>query len=61
MTQPIVPLNSAPQSRSFEKKQNNILLRVRLGKLELSIFESINSGILETIIDKVLRYDHPTQ
>lgn len=37
MSQPIVLLE-VPQSRRFEKKnRNDILLNVRLGKLELSL------------------------
>ncbi|HFI0250960.1 TPA: hypothetical protein ACGO0P_001229 [Streptococcus suis] len=61
MSQPIVPL-TVPQSRHFEKKgRNDILMRIRLGKTEVTFFQSINPKIMETILDKVLHYDHPTQ
>ncbi|HFI0240471.1 TPA: hypothetical protein ACGO7X_002281 [Streptococcus suis] len=61
MSQPIVPL-TVPKSRRFEKKgRNDILMKIRLGKVEVTFFHSINQEILETILDKVLHYDHPTQ
>ncbi|WP_073259293.1 hypothetical protein [Streptococcus suis] len=61
MSQPIVPL-TIPQSRRFEKKsRNDILMKIRLGKVELTVFHTINQETLETILDKVLFYDHPTQ
>ncbi|MER0122944.1 hypothetical protein ABPH35_01830 [Streptococcus sp. ZJ93] len=61
MSHPIVPL-TVPQSRRFEKKsRNDILMKIRLGKVEVSFFQSINQEVLETILDKVLVYDHPTK
>ena len=61
MSQPIVPL-TLPQSRRFEKKiRNEILMKIRLEKVELTFFHSINQEVLETILDKVLHYDHSTQ
>lgn len=61
MSQPIVPL-TVPQSRRFEKKsRNDILMKIRLGKMELTFFQSLNQETLETILDKVLHYDHSTQ
>ena len=61
MSQPIVPL-TVPQSRRFEKKsRNDILMKIRLEKVELTFFHSINPEAMETILDKVLHYDHPTQ
>lgn len=58
MSQPFVPL-TVPQSRRFEKKdRNDILLKIRVGKLELSFFQAINQDLLETVLDKVLSYDH---
>ena len=61
MSQPIVPL-TVPQSRHFEKKgRNDILMKIRLGKVEVIFFQSINHEVMETILDKVLHYDHPTQ
>lgn len=58
MLHPIVPLE-VPQSRRFEKKnRNDILLKVRLGKLELSLFQALNQDLLESILDKVLNDDH---
>lgn len=58
MSQPIVPLE-VPQSRRFEKKnRNNILLNVRLGKLELSLCQALTQDLLESILDKVLNDDY---
>ncbi|HEM3561297.1 TPA: hypothetical protein U1B53_001459, partial [Streptococcus suis] len=54
MSQPIVPL-TVPQSRRFEKKsRNEILMKIRLEKVELTFFHSINPEVMETILDKVL-------
>lgn len=61
MSQPIVP-STVPQSRRFEKKsRNDILMKIRLGKMEFTFFQSLNQETLETILDKVLHYDHSTQ
>ncbi|HFI0149186.1 TPA: hypothetical protein ACGO16_002093 [Streptococcus suis] len=61
MSQPIVPL-TVPQSRHFEKKgRNDILMKIRLGKVEVTFFQSSNHEVMEIILDKVLHYDHPTQ
>lgn len=61
MSHPIVPL-TVPKSRRFEKKgRNDILMNIRLGKVEVTLFQSINHEVMETILDKVLHYDHPTQ
>ena len=61
MSQPIVPL-TLPKSRRFEKKsRNKILMKIRLEKVELTFFHSINHEVMEMILDKVLHYDHPTQ
>ncbi|WP_029175645.1 hypothetical protein [Streptococcus suis] len=61
MSHPIVPL-AVPQSHRFEKKgRNDILMKIRLGKVEVTFFQSINHEVMETILDKVLDYDHPTQ
>ncbi|HGA1494457.1 TPA: hypothetical protein ACIRLG_001665 [Streptococcus suis] len=61
MSQPIVPL-TIPQSRCFEKKsRNDILMKIRLGKTEVTFFQSINPEVMEMILDKVLHYDHQTQ
>ncbi|AIQ00881.1 hypothetical protein [Streptococcus pyogenes] len=58
MSHPIFPLE-VPQTRRFEKKnRNDILLKVRLGKLELSLFQALNQDLLESILDKVLSDDH---
>lgn len=58
MSHPIVPLE-VPQSRRFEKKnRNDILLKVRLGKLELNLFQALNQDLLESILDKALNDDH---
>ncbi|AER21577.1 hypothetical protein SSUST1_1215 [Streptococcus suis ST1] len=61
VSHPIVPL-TVPQSRRFEKKgRSDILMKIRLGKVEVTFFHSINQETLETILDKILFYDHPTQ
>ncbi|HFI0131896.1 TPA: hypothetical protein ACGOSD_002143 [Streptococcus suis] len=46
MSQPIVPL-TVPQSRRFEKKsRNDILMKIRHGKMEVTFFQSINQNVL---------------
>ncbi|NQG97908.1 hypothetical protein HO675_07410 [Streptococcus suis] len=61
MSQPVVSL-TVPQSPRFEKKgRNDILMKIRLGKVEVTFFQSINPEVMETILDKVLHYDHSTQ
>ncbi|KXT87816.1 IS66 family element, Orf1 [Streptococcus oralis] len=53
---------SVPQSRHFDKKsRNDILMKVRCEKFELTFFQSISQETLETILDKILFYNHPTQ
>ncbi|WP_029187098.1 hypothetical protein [Streptococcus suis] len=60
MSHPIVPL-TIPQSRRVEKKgRNDILMKIRLGKVEVTFFQSINHEVMEMILDKVLHYDHTT-
>ena len=57
MSHPIVPL-TVPKSRRFEKKgRNDILMKIRLGKVELTFFQAIHQETLETLLDKVLHYD----
>lgn len=61
MSQPIVSL-TVPQSRRFEKNgRNDILMKIRLRKVEVIFFHSINQEILETILDRVLFYNNPAQ
>ncbi|MBF0819536.1 hypothetical protein [Streptococcus acidominimus] len=61
MPHPIVPL-TVPKSRRFNKKsRNEILMKIRLEKVEFIFFHSINQEVLETILDKVLFYDHSAQ
>lgn len=61
MSHPIIPL-TVPQSQRFEKKsRTEILMKIRFEKVELTFFHSINQEVLETILDKVLFYGHPTQ
>ncbi|MDY4761811.1 hypothetical protein [Streptococcus thoraltensis] len=53
MSEPIVPLET-PQSRRFDKKnKNEMVLKMRIGKVELSLFQSLHQETLETILDKV--------
>ncbi|HFI0078194.1 TPA: hypothetical protein ACGO3I_002024 [Streptococcus suis] len=61
MSQPIVPLTVPKSRRSEKKSRNEILMKIPLEKVELTFFHSINQEVLETILDKVLFYDHPTQ
>ncbi|NQP36890.1 hypothetical protein HO923_11320 [Streptococcus suis] len=61
MSQPIVPLTVPKSRRSEKKSRNEILMKIRLEKVELTFIHSINQEILETIFDKVLFYDNPTQ
>ncbi|MBV1944490.1 hypothetical protein JOA01_09340 [Streptococcus parasuis] len=61
MSQPIVPL-TVTKLRRFEKKsRNEILMKIRLEKVELIFFHSISQEVLETILVKVLFYDNPDQ
>ncbi len=61
MSQPIVPL-TVTKLRRFEKKsRNEILMKIRLEKVELIFFHSISQEVLETILVKVLFYDNPAQ
>lgn len=56
MSQPIVPVE-VPQSRRFDsKKRNDLLLTVRISKLELSFSQSLNLEMIEKLLDKVLLY-----
>ena len=61
MSQPIVPLK-LPQSRSFPKKsRNEMMVKIHVGKLELSLFRSCPQERIETILDRVLNNDHSTK
>lgn len=58
MPQPTV-LVEIPQSRPFDsKKRNDILLKIRIGKLEVSFFQFLNLEMIEHLLDKVLLYDN---
>ncbi|HFI0668766.1 TPA: hypothetical protein ACGO4I_002253 [Streptococcus suis] len=59
MSQPIVPLTVPKSRRSETKSRNEILMKIRLEKVELTSFHSINQEVLETILDQVLFYDNP--
>ncbi|MFH0372444.1 hypothetical protein [Streptococcus sp. A22] len=61
MPQSIVPLGT-PQSRRFEKKrQNDLLLKIRLVKVEVSFFQALTPEQLESLLEKILAYDYKTQ
>jgi hypothetical protein len=61
MPQSIVPLEIS-QSRRFEKKrQNDLLLKIRLGKVEVSFFQALTSEQLDYLLEKMLTYDYKTQ
>ena len=60
MSQPIVPLET-PQPYRFKKKDSNeLLMKVRIVKFELSFFQALNPKMVESILDKVLLYDNST-
>ncbi|RLY01144.1 hypothetical protein EAF07_10185 [Streptococcus hillyeri] len=62
MSIPIVPLGSPHQSRQIEKKcKTNLLLKLRLGKLEISCFYPLSQDQLDFILEKVLTYDRQAQ
>lgn len=62
MLPPIVPLATPRQSRQIEKKcKTNLLLKLRLGKLEISCFHPLGQDQLELILEKVLTYDRQAQ
>ncbi|HFU4464431.1 TPA: hypothetical protein ACGO9X_001737 [Streptococcus suis] len=60
MSQPIVPL-TVPQSRRVEKKgRNDILMKIRLGKVEFTFFQSqqyFGAFSIHFVIGR-LRYSH---
>lgn len=61
ISQPIVPLDTL-QTRRFESNsRNDVLLKIRPDKLELTLFQCLNQDWLEAILNKVLGYDNPTQ
>lgn len=61
MPQSIVPLGT-PQSGRFEKKrQNDLLLKIRLGKVEFSLFQALTPEQLDSLLEKILAYDYKTQ
>ncbi|MER0123240.1 hypothetical protein ABPH35_02005 [Streptococcus sp. ZJ93] len=55
MTQSIVPLKTSPSHRLDKKNKNELVLKLRIGQLELSLFQAPHQETLETILDKVLR------
>ncbi|WP_142350966.1 hypothetical protein, partial [Streptococcus suis] len=56
MSQPVVPL-TVPQSRRFEKKsRNDILMKIRLGKTEVTFFQSINPDFSRIFILMPIAY-----
>ena len=54
MSRPIVPIE-LPQARPCNKKnRKDLLLKVRLGNLESSLFQALNQAMMERILDRVL-------
>nr|WP_068990770.1 hypothetical protein [Streptococcus himalayensis] len=43
------------------KSRSDLIMKMRIGKVELSLFQSLHQETLETILDKVLAYEHSTQ
>jgi IS66 family element len=60
MSQPIVPFETPPSRRFDKKNKNEMVLKMRIGRVELSLFQSLHQETLD-ILDKVLLYDHSTQ
>lgn len=58
MSQLIVPVEVPQSRRSDSKKRNDLLLKIRIGKLELSFFQSLNLEMIEQLLDKMLLYDN---
>ncbi|MDS8188317.1 hypothetical protein RLH42_12115 [Streptococcus pneumoniae] len=58
MSQSIVPVEIPQYCRFDSKKRNDILLKIRIGKLEVSFFQSLNLEMVEQLLDKVLLYDN---
>ena len=58
MPQLIVPVEVPQSRRSDSKKRNDLLLKIRIGKLELSFSQSLNLEMIEKLLDKVLLYDN---
>ena len=57
MSRPIVPIE-LPQARPCNKKnKKELLLKVRIGKLELNFFQALNQEMIENLLDKMLLYD----
>ncbi|NQP59832.1 hypothetical protein HO913_11135 [Streptococcus suis] len=46
MSQPIVPLTVPKSRRSEKKSRNEILMKIRLEKVELTFFHSINQDLV---------------
>ena len=58
MSQLIVPVEVPQSRRSDSKKRNDLLLKIRIGKLEVSFFQSLNLEMIEELLDKVLLHDN---
>ena len=61
MPQSIVPLEISQSCRFEKKTQNDLLLKIRLGKVEVSFFRALTSEQLESLLEKILAYDYKTQ
>ena len=57
MSQPIVPVEVPQSRRSDSKKRNDLLLKIRIGKLELNFFQALNQEMIENLLDKMLLYN----
>ena len=57
MSRPIVPIE-LPQARPCNKKnRKDLLLKVRICKLELNFFQALNQEMIENLLDKMLLYN----
>nr|WP_232524182.1 hypothetical protein [Streptococcus equinus] len=58
MLQPIVFFGLSQSYRFKKRDSKELLMKVRIGKIELSFFQVLNSKMVESILDKVLLYDN---
>ena len=54
MSHPIVPIEFSQARPCNKKNRKDLLLKVRLGNLESSLFQALNQAMMERILDRVL-------
>lgn len=61
MPQPIVPLGT-PKARRFEKQESNqLLLKLKIERIEFSFYQALAPEQLASLVEKVLAYDHSAE